>query len=344
MRQSLPTPGRYDTIYVLGAGCSAAAGLPTVANFKRAARALLREATFSLDDRQRFDEAMRFWDEQPNANIEELYVLADTLSRAAVRTSFGVEQARGIQYLIAKTLSAKAKGPSRRKWPHLEFVKNAWAYDQPACVISLNWDTTLEHAIQAYYGGTSYGDGLQWPPVPGESVAFREVLKLHGSVNWRYCTACTRLDTVAPDADFLEIWERPAEIRCTCGAQGKWAPGFVPPTGQKLGSDTPFHTTLGQHWSRAYHLLGICDRLVIIGYSFPPTDLQFRMFLLDALRQNDHLQEITVVTDRKWGARKLNYENHIDSIFENSSHHRALDIVDNGFEKWAYETWWVRGD
>lgn len=76
---------------------------------------------------------------------------------------------------------------------------------------------------------------------------------------------------------------------------------------------------LNSIWQQARQELRSCDWLVIAGYSFPPTDVQFRMFVADCLAFNDNLQGVTVLSNRKIGNEKAAFEDRYAQLFGGAS-------------------------
>ncbi len=71
-------------------------------------------------------------------------------------------------------------------------------------------------------------------------------------------------------------------------------------------------------WEDAYKVLKGAERVVIIGYSFPPTDIQTKIFISKALREAKGLKEIKVVTRPKFGSVKSQFEDRYTSALEGS--------------------------
>lgn len=74
---------------------------------------------------------------------------------------------------------------------------------------------------------------------------------------------------------------------------------------------------------------------MIVGYSFPPTDVQFKMFMLHSLSRNQILRKISVVTSPKFGSEQLAFTDHYSSVFRGSPHHHRLTFRFFRFEEWV---------
>jgi hypothetical protein len=133
--------------------------------------------------------------------------------------------------------------------------------------LTLNYDTFLEHAIQAQHGrGIDYGVRVisspqqdDRPPIP--------VLKLHGSFDWRHA------------------W--PIEIAAAADAE-LW----IPPGIRKEKSQYPFNAI----WGAARELLD-CDVLRIVGCNLGPNDWDLVSLLFTTMhgRETARPYEIEVI-------------------------------------------------
>ncbi len=110
---------------------------------------------------------------------------------------------------------------------------------------------------------------------------------------------------------------------------------MVPPTGQKFEYTRVEPSPLRAIWNEAREGMKSCQELAIVGYSFPPTDVQFRMFLLEALSSNNNLRKILVISSPKIGSPRLRFEDIYDGIFAQSPHRQRLHFVYERFEDWV---------
>ena len=99
-------------------------------------------------------------------------------------------------------------------------------------------------------------------------------LKMHGSLNWTTCTnaSCPRSANIEIDAPFhsLLLDNSPTGSGRRCDAcKGKRTTVLVPPLLNKPVMHTPVFRNI---WSNALYKLEQAQKVVIIGYSFPPTD------------------------------------------------------------------------
>lgn len=172
-------------------------------------------------------------------------------------------------------------------------------------ILSFNWDTILDRVL--YETGKWFPDDgylvqfdgflhSDWrAPRPTSSAYF--LLKLHGSTNWLGPYVTRNLQT----GERQWLAEENTVNRHWCFVDGqvsfksykdRWRPGYsefsyffppnepilgaplmpilIPPTDVKLFSE--FASIFNPLWSEAHGRMRSAERLLIIGYSFPPTD------------------------------------------------------------------------
>lgn len=123
------------------------------------------------------------------------------------------------------------------------------------------------------------------------------VLKLHGSIGWQRYTPERVIppefqppDGPPPQGIVLESYPRfwmgePSERR-----GWRLEPVVIPPQLYKQYQEPPFPAL----WQQALATLSRCQTLVVVGYSFPPTDFRVRRLFLEAF--SDHrLKQLIVV-------------------------------------------------
>lgn len=138
--------------------------------------------------------------------------------------------------------------------------------------ITFNYDLLVEEAltnmsIPYTYGITSKAE---------RSLKSVEVLKLHGSVNWAKSGTSKTKYIAYNSYDELRI-------------SGQ-VPQLVPPTWRKI-----FTGPLRQVWDRSLKSLEKATRIIVIGFSIPPTDNHFKYLIGAGLKNNISLREIVFV-------------------------------------------------
>lgn len=139
--------------------------------------------------------------------------------------------------------------------------------------ITFNYDTLLEEALEGL--NISYSTGF------GESLsemssASTNVYKLHGSVNWA---------TPKGARTKIEVFKNYRSV-----VNAGLIPQIIPPTWKKDSRGA-----FDEIWTRSLKALSDATRVVVIGFSIPPTDLHFKYLLAAGLQENYSLREIVFV-------------------------------------------------
>ena len=198
------------------------------------------------------------------------------------------------------TLGAVSREPP--KW--LERLLRIW-HDRQSVVVTLNYDTLVERVARGlwvpserptepfedpelneihlanlyppyltFVGGRSgYAVGA---PLPRSTFT---LLKLHGSANWYYSG---RPDFYGENILYADV---PAFGDATAGDEGRHADKetlIIPPVTEKTTYFT--NETVNRVWLEAADALSTAERVFVIGYSLPPSDLGMRLFLATVRR------------------------------------------------------------
>ena len=143
----------------------------------------------------------------------------------------------------------------------------AIALDFADSIITFNYDRVLEHLDRFEVVVPGVAAGAQGKP---------QVLKLHGSVDWK------REEDEKGKVTYSAASE---EFALLCG-------------GHEIGVATPGPTKrlatidLESVWTRARNDISDAEVIIFVGYRFPPSDAEAREKLLEAIRENKspHLQ------------------------------------------------------
>jgi len=145
-------------------------------------------------------------------------------------------------------------------------------------VLTFNYDLAMDYAL--YCAGIPFNYGLE----DGSHGAL-DLLKLHGSLNWRLC-GCKAvvpwsLSEYLQKYQWRDIFDvvnvrlgiasRTPE-RSHCAETLAPEPFIVPPTGSKGAH----HTQLAPVWRKAAQHFSEATHIFIIGYSYPTTDEFFK--------------------------------------------------------------------
>jgi NAD-dependent SIR2 family protein deacetylase len=299
-------------VFILGAGCSAAAGVPTMPRFLDAAESISRGKQLSDIDQAKFDLVFRAYDclqsiyskssEIDLLNVESLFAaleMAETIGtlRGLAESHSVSELIPAIKRTIVRTIELTANFPNRgAPVPYGQFC--TWLKSRPAetSILTFNYDLCLDWALNL--------SGLQpdyrLPNDGPEDRGSVDVLKLHGSLNWAFCEQCGivpkrlhaltqaelgRVIRPAAGSDVrLAITDAIAYQTCSrCSKSFSGEPVIVPPTWNKGSFSSGSMKTV---WARAAKHLAEAEYIVIIGYSVPPTDQFFHyLYALGTMSQ-----------------------------------------------------------
>lgn len=305
-------------VYILGAGFSYDAGLPLVSDFlirmrdshewlvkenrTREAKAVANVLEFRLNAA-----SAAYWANLDLENIEELFSLASASAsditadirlaiaatldyarkiRGDLKCKIGIRQSEGL--FDSKT----SKWPS---WAKLEsngfykmgtyalYVANLLGMLKDGkpqgenTFITFNYDTVLEDALHDLRIPVTYGSSLGTPLAKIKSaLGSVPVFKLHGSVNWARTS-----DEGGP----IKIFSDYAAL-----AKEEFIPDLVPPTWKKI-----FENEIEDVWDEAISKLNTATRIIVIGFSLPPTDMHFKYLLAAGLHKNISLRNVLFV-------------------------------------------------
>lgn len=213
-------------------------------------------------------------------------------------------------------------------------------------VISLNYDLLADQALISMEGG-GFPDYACQIDTSGYTEAHRwgRLLKIHGSMNWIYCSACDRLEigidkngetykialslahnVVQNSHDLQQYYQNRKALCPRC--RGPFRPVMITPTHLK-DYRNPHIAAL---WYQAERELQECSRVVFIGYSLPWDDVDV-IYLLKRglLRVSGKLPAITVVEQAK---RAVSIEKHEAGRRYRAVFGRNIDWQPRGFKKW----------
>jgi len=301
-------------VYILGAGYSAARGLPLIADFLNRMRdaAIWCEQSGRNGEAVAIQEVLKFRLSAAAAayripidleNIEELFSLASAADHR-ITNSVKVSIAATIAYCLSKygapqllfSNSTTSAADMRRFARPQDNVGGSTGlliplYDAFAMrlldamhpgrssIITFNYDNLVERSIEAL-GGTYHYGVVGRHQVPGKIPYDKEhgiaILKLHGSVNWAYPGKPGRNFTIFDNYD--EVLEN------------QLVPQIVPPTWNKTIADR-----LAEVWAASIERLSTATKIVVIGFSMPKTDQHFKYLLAAGLKENFSLREIIFV-------------------------------------------------
>jgi len=196
-------------------------------------------------------------------------------------------------------------------------------------------DTALINA--GMFSPVSYGLNFDWQfdgifervtaSAPVDPYRFR-FFKLHGSMTWWRCTECNALVYIAHPNNFEPILrsrlcQEKGKFLCQNCRTESFSPFLVPPLLSKTYNETEWRYI----WKNAGAALRETDKLIMWGYSLPPTDFYAEYLFRNALAQRGTklIQELVVVNPQEetverfealFRPRESRKYNSIDEFFE----------------------------
>lgn len=300
------------TVYIFGAGASAAEGAPVVQNFLKVAFRCFKEECYEADleivweyleyfygTRKKID-SVEDLDRYPG--IDEIFNMVDwyLLHNQAFSTRFTRPRLHDLKRALVKLISMTLD----RSLPpangiHQSFVNRVLKNNEefPA-FISLNYDIVLDRAIQAagreleygFYG--SQGDHLK----PGGKIP---LYKLHGSLNWSFCPLCGEISGHDEKIAHLLFKENNPVTCINCGGNNP-QPVIIAPTLYKSYRIV----RLQNIWESSAAAISRSDRLVFIGYSLEPSETSIIAMVKRALNAPEKEREIVVINPNEKACRR----------------------------------------
>lgn len=335
-----------NEVFFLGAGTSFSGGSPTFANFRNKAKDVLSKM---LENRELdstkislFQDVLTQWDKDfSDYNIEEYYSAIEMNEQLNGEDESSTTTGE-IAKFIALTIQKSIDTPST---PSYELLA---AYEVKKAIITTNWDILLEHSIRKFpvTNAFSYGDEIQpygeinQPRSSGSTRYVIPILKLHGSLNWGFCKKCGQIYWFG-EKIYGQLVSNNG-MKCKKHIDVRLTSLIVPPTLSKLEraetreENSPY-VPLRSIWSKASEYLMLCEKVYFIGYSFPETDVQMKIFISNALRKNKNLKEVTIVSNSKYGNSRVDFEERYGSILLKIKNNPKVIFNYDGFEKFCEE-------
>lgn len=323
-------------IYFLGAGSSSLVGVPTFEYFNNKAREICSNLPKG-DEKTLFERVLKHWDDKfKGLNIEHYFTaieieknLNKVLNGDGNRENNEIKS-EDIMKFISYTIerSSKNKLPRDKISKFLEGIFSNKRISRSA-IISTNWDILLETSsshLSLKNKYIKYDEIRPYSESEGEKIERESqlsILKLHGSINWGYCRGCNEIY-------YFNTERMPDDKECPIPKkecqQKKLELALIPPRCSKL-EGLP---SLGKIWKKAQDYLESCEKIFFIGYSFPESDLQMRIFISNALKNNKNLKEVNVISNEKDVISKIDFEKRYLSILPANS---KIKFHYDGFEK-----------
>jgi hypothetical protein len=290
-----------ETVIVLGAGASAAEGAPIQST-------LFRDYFKSYRSKAGY-EVHHSWDREL-ATFFEMFFGIDVDAGDLDRTDFptfeevlGILEIAGSQddsfrawpgvhlinngtsriqhihdilvFLIAEILHEKLGRTGKLHRQLVRSLERAGWLDS-AAFISFNYDILIDNGLLDERGADGFDYSV--PFVNQNQPAGRRrptpLFKLHGSLNWLYCSTCRDLQVTPHEKGVMRLkWEPEKAVCQRC--ENPRSPIVIPPTFFKVLSNL----LLRNIWDEAERECLSARRLVFCGYSFPDADIHVRYLL-----------------------------------------------------------------
>ena len=313
---------KREVVFFFGAGASAADGIPLQ-------RCILPKALAQRGIRDspvgrvvlRFLERFFGLNSKPY-QIPSLETVFDFLDYFISRnehldSEHSVSRLREIQECLVKIIHyVIGQRETTNASTHRVFWEAVGSRNRNVSIVSLNYDSVLDEEFDFLYAKHAYIDycinllnydfegdmGFNWwinPRKPvthwgGNPVPIK-LLKLHGSLNWKFCRACRRvlltpwsteidLEQGAFFSDFGEDDDLQAEYLCPVdGCRFKTL--ILPPAYVK-DLRNPIVSTIGTEIEQE---LRITKKIVFVGYSLPDADVHIRAIFAKSLSRDTHV-------------------------------------------------------
>ncbi len=358
-----------NIVYVLGAGCSVDDGAPVLNNFFDVAFNKIFsnvENEYESSFRNVSDSRERLL---ADSNVEEFFSYIDMLLELhtwlsdediidigqkgydhPLKKKDLIKLRKDLLIVISVTLKNSLIDSSGQSY---HFLRGK--IDPADCVICMNWDLLMdstfrfidfeEGSLLVNYGFDFHeikiDDNLKLNSVKLATRNETPLLKLHGSLNWCFCEKCEKAyfvygQKIAPLL-FMEL----KQICCPqCseekGIQIGLKPLMIPPTFSKTDARDIKNSIFSKIWLSAWKELVKCEKIIIIGYSFPDADMNFRLILRQAIQQHRVNNKIPVeIVDFKTSvSEQLEFENHYRKVFKGLERYVNITFQNIGFKRY----------
>ena len=192
------------------------------------------------------------------------------------------------------------RGPDRGHWRFFETKTK---------IISFNYDTLLDEALSKYHLRFWNYEGIRLSAINGISVSagLRDIsastvslIKPHGSLNFMYCPKCQGTaiydDWVFKDTGPGSMTSNNRYCSCSSMETGHMRSQLTPPVYRK---DLFFLCREAMERSLAW-----CNKLIVVGYSFPDQDSHVQEVLAAGIQANRSKQIQILVIDQNMNKAK----------------------------------------
>lgn len=208
-------------------------------------------------------------------------------------------------FLLARVIDTKLKNS---KGIHLALVNNLRRLNviTETYFITTNYDILIDNALMNLYPGISldydidfanYDKPDDWTRPTNKVV---HLLKIHGSLNWLYCSACNNLTLTPEEKGVSRLFTMINEAICK-NCETLFSPVIVPPTFYKDMANVYLQII----WNRAEKALREAEHVVFCGYSFPDADMHIKYLLKRSQTNRKQRISYSVVNNHEGKAQEI---------------------------------------
>ncbi len=333
-------PPKRDLIVVLGAGASRPDGVPLQrdilpqiisGNISEIQNSSIGNLVVEfIRDNFEFDEKNGIYPE-----LEAVFGFIDYFLQhnESLSTKYPTEKISYIKEYLIKLIHYLVNLETDKSSKYYNQFWTTLVKDVPnSSIITLNYDTLLEQSFDFLFKNHGYIDYciplMNYEKLPelekfnfwinprepieidsNENPAPFKIIKLHGSLNWKYCNCCNQI--------LLTPWDRKIDL-----TRGKFL-GYTYPDKQEYefvcpldGTDfqtlimppsflkTLHHPTITQLLNEAAREIRITKKIVFIGYSLSNSDIHIKALFKKQMKSD---MEVIVVNPKKKESMELNY-------------------------------------
>lgn len=327
-----------DVLFVLGAGASHPDGVPLQ---KHILPSILSGAQKEIADSEIGKEFTKFFysnfktSDKSFPELEAVFGFLDYFiqQNESLNQEYSVSKIRQVKEYLIKLIHfiIDFQREERSKYYHL-FWEAIHSQNRNTSFITLNYDTLFEQAFDFLFNRSCYIDYCinfmnyeksdKFKPFnywinPREPVLIKEneepvpykIIKVHGSLNWKYCNCCNQT--------LLTPWDQSIDLN-----QGKFL-GYTYPDKQVYEYKCPLDGTefqtlimppsfvkplyqlvISQLLNEASKEIRIAKRIVFVGYSLSNADIHIKAIFKKNLQKDT---EVIVVNPRRKEGLELNY-------------------------------------
>ena len=334
-----------DVVFVLGAGASHPDGvplqkhiLPLILNDKEIAESEIGRSVIEfIKDNYKFNIEKDLYPDLESVFGFLDYFIQQNETLSVKYTVQGIRQIKeSLIKLIHHVVNKNADKSSKVYHQFWEAIKG---YNSNISILTLNYDTMLEQAFDSMFSNFGYLDYCihlmnydsrdelksfsywidprQPVKVPIGATPFPiKIIKLHGSLNWKYCNCCNQV--------LLTPWDMDIDLN-----RGKFT-GYTFPEKQKYEFSCPidgaeFETLIlapsftkrlnqpiiSQLINEAAREIRATKKIVFVGYSLSSADVHIRALFKKHLGKGI---KIYVINTRNTETHKLKYDSLTDNI------------------------------